>query len=110
MSNLEFVKLCIWPELKSDIDAQLELTIMSKRSCCRVCAQRRWPTTERSCCTLTCTCSWQMAEVIMGDSMTLMPAVSALLASPSDSAFAARWVVMSDEEQAVSIPMHGPAR
>lgn len=45
----------------------------------------------------------------MGDSMMLMPAVSALLASPSDSAFAARWVVMSDEEQAVSIPMHGPA-
>lgn len=51
-----------------------------------------------------------MAEVIIGDSMILMPAVSALLASPSESAFAARWVVMSDEEQAVSIPMHGPAR
>ena len=45
----------------------------------------------------------------MGDSMMLMPAVSALLASPSEIAFAARWVVMSDEEQAVSIPMHGPA-
>lgn len=50
-----------------------------------------------------------MADVMTGDSMMLMLAVSADSASLSASALAARCVVMSDDEQAVSRPMHGPA-
>ena len=44
----------------------------------------------------------------MGENMTLMPALTALLASPAAKAFAARWVVTNEDEQAVSSPMQGP--
>lgn len=51
-----------------------------------------------------------MATVVTGDSSRLTPAATAETVSCRSSPVCARWVATRDEEQAVSVLTHGPAR
>lgn len=55
-------------------------------------------------------CSWQMATVVVAESMRLTPAARAAVASPASKPRCAMCAATSDDEQAVSVLMQGPMR
>ena len=61
------------------------------------------PTLERAC-------SWQMATVVVEDSMRFTPAATAVDDSPARRPLWAMWAATSEEEHAVSVLMQGPIR
>lgn len=55
-------------------------------------------------------CSWQIATVVVGDSMRFTPAATAAEASPLSRLLCAMWAATRDDEQAVSVLMQGPVK
>ena len=51
-----------------------------------------------------------MATMVVGDNMRLTPAAIAPLDWPDRMPSCARWEATREEEQAVSVDMHGPPR
>ena len=54
--------------------------------------------------------SWAMWVDVLGTSIRFTPAATAAEVSPSSRPLCARWVATREDEQAVSMPMQGPAQ